>query len=58
MHCDNRLHVNEQISINEIGIRMGLSLDAMHKVMEIVATSKDSSLPIDDLVSVYKLQHN
>jgi Tellurite resistance protein TerB len=58
MHCDNRLHINEKIAINEIGIRSGLSLDAMHVVLEMVAKSTSKNLPIDDLVSVYQLQHN
>jgi hypothetical protein len=58
MHCDNRLHINEKIAINEIGIRSGLSLNAMHVVLEMVAKSTTKNLPIDDLVSVYQLQHN
>ncbi len=58
MHCDNRLHINEKIAINEIGVRMGLSLDAMHKVQEMVAKSVDICVPMDALVSIYQLQQN
>lgn len=58
MHCDIRLHINEKIAINHIGIRLGLSLDAMHIVLEMVANAPDLSLPIEALVSVYQLQHN
>lgn len=58
MHCDSRLHKNEKIAINQIGIRMGLSLDTMHLILEMVAKSDDINLPVDALVSVYQLQHN
>jgi Tellurite resistance protein TerB len=58
MHCDNRLHINEKIAINQIGIRMGLSLHSMHVILEMVSKSPDANLPVDALVSVYQLQHN
>jgi hypothetical protein len=58
MYCDNRLHINEKIAINQIGIRLGLSLDAMHVILEMVAKSTTTDLPVDALVSVYQLQHN
>jgi Tellurite resistance protein TerB len=58
MHCDNKLHINEKIAINHIGVRLGLSLDAMNVVLEMVAKSKDNLLPVEALVAVYQLQHN
>jgi hypothetical protein len=52
------MHVNEKVAINQIGIRMGLSLDAMLVILEMVAKSDEKKLPIEALVSVYQLQHN
>lgn len=58
MHCDNRIHINENKSINHIGIRMGLNPNSMKTVLDLMQESVDKKVPIETLISVFKNQYN
>jgi hypothetical protein len=58
MYCDGRLHVNEESTIDHIGLRMGLNQNVMESILTMVATSKNKKIPFDNLMEVYQLQYN
>jgi Tellurite resistance protein TerB len=58
MYCDNRLHTNEKIAINDIGIRMGLCPISMKTILELMEQAPDNKVAIDVLITVFQHQHN
>jgi hypothetical protein len=58
MHCDNKIHINENIAINEIGIKMGLCPNSMKIILDLMKKSIDRTVPIDVLMMVFNNQNN
>ncbi len=58
MYCDGRLHVNEESSINSIGLRMGLNTDVMEAIIAMVAQAKNKKIPSENLMKLYLMQNN
>jgi hypothetical protein len=58
MHCDGKLHVNEEFSINNIGLKMGLTSNVMNLILDMVSKAKNKKIPSENLLEVYNLQFN
>jgi tellurite resistance protein len=58
MHIDGNLHDNENISIREMGINMGLSPAAMNRVLNMMRASPTGMLEPQDILNTFKEQHN
>ncbi len=58
MYCDGKLHINEQFSINNIGLRMGLTSNVTNLILEMVSKAKNKKIPSENLFEVYNLQFN
>lgn len=58
MHCDGKLHANEQSEIIEIGTRMELTNNIMKVILEMVSVSKNKEIPTENLLKVFSMQFN
>ena len=58
MYCDGKLHVNEESSINDIGLRMGLIKNVMEAIIAMVAQAKNKKIPSENLMKLYLMQNN
>ena len=58
MHIDGNLHENENTSIREMGINMGLSPAAMNRVLDMMRASPTGMLEPEDILNTFKEQHN
>ncbi len=58
MHVDGHLHENENKTIRELGINMGLSPAAMNRVLEMMRLSPTGMLEPEDILNTFKEQHN
>jgi hypothetical protein len=58
MHCDGKLHVNEQFAIANIGTSMGLNKNVTDLILKMVSESKNKKIPTDNLLMAYNLQFN
>ena len=58
MHCDGKLHKRENISIKQLGINMGLSPAAMNKVLDLMKASPTGMVDGEEIVRVFREQHN
>lgn len=58
MHCDGILHDKEKVSINEIGINMGLNPSAMKRVLKMMETSPNQMIDPVIVVGAFQEQHN
>jgi uncharacterized tellurite resistance protein B-like protein len=58
MHCDGRLHQNENTSIRQLGINMGLSPNGMNRVLEMMKASPTGMVEADQILNTFKEQQN
>jgi uncharacterized tellurite resistance protein B-like protein len=58
MHVDGKLHQNENISIRQLGINMGLSPAAMNRVLELMKASPTGMIEADVIINAFKEQQN
>ncbi len=58
MHCDGKLHINEQSEILIIGTRMELATNVMKVILEMVFVSKNKEIPTENLYKVFNMQYN
>ncbi|HLA56890.1 MAG TPA: hypothetical protein VK623_12360, partial [Flavobacterium sp.] len=58
MHCDGKLHQNENIAIRQLGINMGLSPSAMNRVLELMKASPTGMIDAEEIVNTFKEQQN
>jgi uncharacterized tellurite resistance protein B-like protein len=58
MHCDGILHEKEKISINQIGINMGLNPSAMKRVLKMMEVSPNQMIDPAIVVGAFQEQHN
>lgn len=58
MHCDGILHEKEKISINQIGINMGLNPSAMKRVLKMMETAPNQMIDPVIVVGAFQEQHN
>lgn len=58
MHCDGVLHERERISINEIGINMGLNPGAMKRILHMMEKSPNQMLEAEVVIGAFQEQYN
>lgn len=58
MHCDGILHDKEKVSINEIGINMGLNPSAMKRVLKMMEIAPNQMIDPVIVVGAFQEQHN
>ena len=58
MHVDGKLHQNENTSIRQLGINMGLSPSAMNRVLDMMKKSPTGMVHADEIIKTFKEQHN
>jgi uncharacterized tellurite resistance protein B-like protein len=58
MHCDGKLHVNENVAIRQLGINMGLSPSAMSRVLDMMKASPTGMVDADVILNAFKEQQN
>ncbi len=58
MHVDGHLHENENKTIHELGINMGLSPAAMNRVLDMMKASPNGMLEPEEILNTFKEQHN
>lgn len=58
MQIDGILHENENISIRQLGINMGLSPSAMNRVLEMMKASPTGMISPEDIINTFKEQQN
>jgi hypothetical protein len=58
MHSDGKLHINEEFAINQIGIQMGLAINVMDLILDLVLKSKSKKIPMENLLEAFQLQNN
>ena len=58
MPCDGVIHAKEQVAINEIGIKMGLSPFAIKRVLKAMEDSPQRIISPEFLLEVFNEQHN
>lgn len=58
MHSDGSIHQNEHVRINELGILMGLSPQAIKRVLNLMQQSPNQMLSAEVLVNAFREQLN
>jgi uncharacterized tellurite resistance protein B-like protein len=58
MHVDGKLHQNENVSIRQLGINMGLSPSAMNRVLDLMKASPTGIVEPDAILNAFKEQQN
>lgn len=58
MHSDGNIHQNEHVRINELGILMGLSPQAIKRVLDLMQQSPNQMLSAEVLVNAFREQLN
>jgi len=58
MNVDQQTDENELLIVKNFGLRLGLSQDAVNKVLDIMDNYPNKVVPPDVLISIFKAQHN
>ena len=58
MHVDGNLHKNENISIRQLGINMGLNPGAMNRVLDLMKASPTGMVSSQEIMNAFREQHN
>jgi uncharacterized tellurite resistance protein B-like protein len=58
MHCDNVLHQQEVEAIHQIGIKMGINLNAVKRILKMMEESDNKMIDPAVLIGTFQEQHN
>jgi uncharacterized tellurite resistance protein B-like protein len=58
MHCDGIIHTNENQSIHEIGLKMGLNPAATKKILHLMEKSPNRMLSAETVILAFQEYHN
>jgi hypothetical protein len=58
MHCDNVLHQQEVEAIYQIGIKMGINLNAVKRILKMMEDSDNKLIDPGVLIGTFQEQHN
>jgi hypothetical protein len=58
MHCDNVLHQREVEAIYQIGIKMGINLNAVKRILKMMEDSDNKMIDPEVLIGTFQEQHN
>ena len=58
MQCDDVRHDEENKSIHELGINMGLNPAAMDRVLKMMAKAPNGILEPEQILGAFREQHN
>lgn len=58
MNVDRNVSKDEVVHVREIGMKMGLSPEAITKVLKLMDEHENGMIPPEKLIAIFKTQHN
>jgi uncharacterized tellurite resistance protein B-like protein len=58
MYCDNLIHKSEDVTIHKIGIKMGLSPQAMNRILDMMKCAPNHIVAPEIVVGAFQEQYN
>jgi len=58
MNLDYKVSSKQLVKIHNFGLRMGLSQDAINRVLDLMDSFPNKIVPPDFLIDIFKVQYN